>query len=258
MSTEHEPGAEIMERLSQPAPRRDFLKWSGAGALGFLGLAACSDETDVRSITEVITKTDTLRIQPPPPQTFPAVTLNFANNFGILNYAFALEQLEAAFYTQVVANAAFNTTFAENERRVLTDLRDHEIAHREFLRRAIPGLGGTLIGDLTPNFESVNFANRTSVLVTARAFEDLGVAAYNGAGPLFSQDETGRVLLGVAGRIVSVEARHAAAIRDILQPRTSAFAPRPFDDAMTPQEVLAQAQPFIRNQVTATNVPSIS
>lgn len=258
MSTQHdEPGADLLVRLNQPAPRRDFLKWTGGGALAALGLAACSDETDVRSITEVVTEVDTVTVNPPPP-TFPAVTLNFANQFGVLNYAFALEQLEAAFYTQVVANAAFTTIFAANEQRILTDLRDHEIAHREFFRRAIPALGGSIIPDLTPNFSAINFGNRDSVLVTARAFEDLGVAAYNGAGPLLANDATGAVLVTLAGKIVSVEARHAAAIRDLLAPRSGAFAPQAFDDAFTPQQVLATAAPFIRNAVTATNVPTIS
>jgi hypothetical protein len=261
MSREHEAGGAehtgLAERLTRPAARRDFLKWSGAGALGLMGLAACTDDTDVRSITEVVTNTDTVEVTPTP-TTYPAVTLNFSNNFGVLNYAFALEQLEAAFYSMVVANAAFATTFAANEQRILLDLRDHEVMHREFFRAAIPALGGTLIPNLTPNFDAINFASRDSVLVTARAFEDLGVAAYNGAGPLLSNDETGRTLLTVAGKIVSVEARHAAAIRDVLQPRSGAFAPNAFDEAFTPSQVLAAAAPYIRNAVTATNVPSIS
>ena len=71
-------------------------------------------------------------------------------------------------------------------------------------------------------------------------------------------DATGQTLLTVAGKIVSVEARHAAAIRDLLAPRTGAFAPQAFDEAFTPQQVLATAAPFIRNAVTATNVPTIS
>jgi hypothetical protein len=258
MSQLNGPGGgetDTLSRLQQPAGRRDFLKWSGAGVLGAVALGACTDDTDVRSITEVVTDTVTVT---PTPVTYPAVTLNFANNFGVLNYAFALEQLEAAFYTMVVANAAFTTAFAANEQRILTDLRDHEIAHREFFARAIPALGGTLIPNLTPNFDAVNFASRDSVLVTARAFEDLGVAAYNGAGPLLTNDATGQTLLTVAGKIVSVEARHAAAIRDLLAPRTGAFAPQAFDEAFTPQQVLATAAPFIRNAVTATNVPTIS
>jgi hypothetical protein len=246
MSTQNEPGAELLARLAQPAARRDFLKWSGAGALGVLGLAACSDETDVRSITEVITETDTVA---PPAPTFPAITLNFANDFGVLNYAYALEQLEAAFYTAVVADSAFATTFSASEQRVLTDLRDHEIIHREFLKAA---LTTNAIPALTFNLSAVNLKSRISVLNAARDFEDLGVAAYNGAGRYLA--DAG--LLTIAGKIVSVEARHAAAIRDILAPRTGNFAPQAFDPAFTPAQVLGVAAPFVRNSITLTNVPA--
>ncbi|HYW13036.1 MAG TPA: ferritin-like domain-containing protein [Longimicrobium sp.] len=247
MSTQNEPGSDLMERLGQAAPRRDFLKWSGASALGFLGLAACSDDTDVRSITEVVT--DTVRIQPPAPPTFAAVTLNFANDFGVLNYAYALEQLEAAFYTAVVGSSTFAATFSASEQRVLTDLRDHEVIHREFLRTA---LGTNAIPMLTFNLTAVNLASRLSVLNAARDFEDLGVAAYNGAARYLTSAD----LLTVAGKIVSVEARHAAAIRDILQPRSGNFAPQAFDPALTPAQVLGVAAPFVRNQITLTNVPA--
>jgi hypothetical protein len=247
MSTENQPGGEkgIMERVAEPTPRRDFLRWSGAGALGLVGLAAC-DDTSVRTITEVVT--DTVTVNPPTP-TFPAVTINFASDLGVLNFAYALEQLEAAFYTQVVATPYAGITAGEAQ--VMRDLRDHEVVHRDFLRAA---LATNAIGALTPNFDSVDFNSRTSVLVTARAFEDLGVAAYNGAGQFLS--DAG--LLTLAGKIVSVEARHASAIRDLINPRSRDFAPRAFDDAMSPQQVLAAAAPFIRNSVTLQNVPAFT
>ncbi|WP_460586563.1 ferritin-like domain-containing protein, partial [Hymenobacter arcticus] len=70
----------------------------------------------------------------------------------------------------------------------------------------------TPIKALTPNFAAINFNDRTSVLSTAKAFEDLGVAAYNGAGQ-YIQSAT---YLYIAGKIVSVEARHAAIIRDLV------------------------------------------
>lgn len=242
MSREHQPGADLMTRLTQPAPRRDFLKWSGAGALAAVGLAGCSDQTDVRSITEVVTDTVTVA---PPPETFPSVTLDFANDFGVLNYAYALEQLEAAFYTMVTGTAGFSTMFSADERSVLEDLRDHEIAHREFFKAA---LGSNAIGALTPNFSGVNLNSRLSVLQTAQTLEDLGVWAYNGAAR-YLQSAT---FLTVAGKIVSVEARHAAAIRDILSPLS--FAPDAFDRALAPGDVLAAAAPFIRNTITLQGV----
>ncbi|MEW5931322.1 MAG: ferritin-like domain-containing protein [Gemmatimonadota bacterium] len=248
MSDTNRPGEQgpSLVPLDQPTGRRDFLRWTGAGAAAVFVAAAC-DDTEVRTITEV-TRPDTVVVNPPPP-TFAAVTLNFTNDFGVLNFAFALEQLEAAFYTQVVATPYSGITDAE--RRVLTDLRDHEVIHRDFLRAA---LGTNAIGSLTPNFSAVNFSSRDSVLTTARMFEDLGVAAYNGAGQFL----TSPALLTVAGKIVSVEARHASAIRDLLNPRSRDFAPRAFDDAFPPQQVIAAAAPFIRNTVTLTNVPNFT
>src|SRR5690348_1115043 len=53
-----------------------------------------------------------------------SATLNLSTDVGILNYAFALEQLEAAFYTAVVASAAFAGMSAEQQ-EVMTDLRNH-------------------------------------------------------------------------------------------------------------------------------------
>src|SRR4051812_20727806 len=117
---------------------------------------------------------------------------------GVLNYAYALEQLEAAFYTQVVQSPYAGITAAETAH--LTDIRDHEIAHREFFKAA---LKGSAIPALQVDFTSINFSNRASVLGTAKAFEDLGVSAYNGAGKLLTDGDN----LLIAGKIVSVEAR---------------------------------------------------
>ncbi len=175
-----------------------------------------------------------------------SITLDFLNDIDVLNYAYALEQLEAAFYVSVVTNAQFTSIFAANEQRVLRDVRDHEVVHKDFLAAA---LGSARIPNLTPNFSAIDFANRLSVLQTARTFEDLGVSAYNGAARYLAST----AYLGVAGKIVSVEARHAAAIRDLLNNRSGDFAPAAFDAANTPQTVLAAADPFIVEGITAIN-----
>jgi rubrerythrin len=176
-----------------------------------------------------------------------SITLDFSSDVDVLNYAYALEQLEAAFYTQVVANPAFASIFAANEQRILRDVRDHEVTHRDFLAAA---LDGARIPNLTPNFSSVDFASRTSVLQTAQTFEDLGVGAYNGAGRYLRNPD----YLTVAGKIVSVEARHASAIRATLNGnRTGAFAPNAFDPALAPATVLANAAPFIQDSITVVN-----
>lgn len=174
-----------------------------------------------------------------------------SGDIGILNYAYALEQLEAAYYTQVVDNPYGGITDAEMS--VLTDIRDHEVAHVDFLADA---LGDKGVGELSVDFSAVDFTNKHSVLETARTFEDLGVSAYNGAGKLITTPD----YLVAAGKIVSVEARHAAAIRDLLQPNSVAFAgPDVVDDngldvVNEPAAVLAAAGPFITTEFTANSL----
>lgn len=171
---------------------------------------------------------------------------------GILNYAYALEQLEAAFYIQVI-NSQYSGMTAD-ERALFTDIRDHEIAHREFFKAA---LGMNAISALEVDFSSVNFASRDSVLATAKTFEDLGVAAYNGAGPLL----TSKDLLTIAGKIVSVEARHAAWVRDRISNGTFVGSDvmdlsTGLERSKTPSQVLTAAAPFIKTQINASNLPS--
>jgi rubrerythrin len=148
-----------------------------------------------------------------------SAALNLTTDVGILNYAFALEQLEAAFYAAVLGSAAFGGMTAE-QKEVMTDLRNHEVAHREFLRSV---LSTSAIGDLALSTTAVAAAtaNAATILKNAEAFEDLGVAAYNGAGK-YLQDASN---LLVAGKIVSVEARHAAAIRDLREGLSLAGTP---------------------------------
>jgi hypothetical protein len=174
-----------------------------------------------------------------------------AGDVGVLNYAYALEQLEAAFYEQALASEYAGMT--EEERQIITDLRDHEVEHREFLKNA---LADKAIPALEVDFSAVDFSSRASVLETASTFEDLGVSAYNGAGKLL---ETPDYLLA-AGKIVSIEARHAAVIRDLLNPLSVAFAgpdvvdSNGLDVVRDPAEVLGAAGPFIETAVTANNL----
>ena len=172
---------------------------------------------------------------------------------GILNYAYALEQLEAAFYTQVIATPYAGMT--DNEKSLLTDIRDHEIAHREFFKAAL-GTKGIKEGALEVNFAAIDFTSRTSVLTTAQTFEDLGVSAYNGAGNLIVSAD----YLLLAGKIVSVEARHAAFIRDMKA--YGSFAASDVIDSSgldainTPSTVLTAASGFLKTKVSGSNLPT--
>jgi rubrerythrin len=174
-----------------------------------------------------------------------------SGDIGVLNYAYALEQLEAAFYAQVL-KTPYKDMPAE-EKSYLTDIAAHEVDHRDFLKKA---LADKAIPDLEVDFSKVDFTDRKSVLTTAKTFEDLGVSAYNGAGKLIKNPD----YLAAAGTIVSVEGRHAAAIRNLLQPESTAFSgddvvdKNGLDGANTPATVLKAAGPFIKTPVTATSL----
>ncbi|MEO6584659.1 MAG: ferritin-like domain-containing protein, partial [Ferruginibacter sp.] len=187
-----------------PVSRRKFLNYSGLSAAALLFAASCKKEITAPE-DAVLAEEQVLMGR----NDNPATVVNLGSgDIGILNYAYALEQLEAAFYIQVVASPYYASASAK-EKEYLKDIRDHEIAHREFFKNV---LGNRAIRTLEVDFSSVMFDSRDSVLGTAKAFEDLGVSAYNGAGELIQNPE----YLLYAGKIVSVEARHAATLRDLI------------------------------------------
>ncbi len=212
-----------------PLSRRKFLGFAGAASGLVLMAASCKKDDDMNA---------------------EGVNLG-SGDVGILNYAYALEQLEAAFYIQVLTTPYTGITVAESTH--LKDIRDHEIAHREFFKNA---LGGNAIAGLEVNFSAINFGSRDSVLGTAKAFEDLGVSAYNGAGALIKSSD----YLVLAGKIVSVEARHAALIRDLIS--NGSFANNEVIDSnglemsRTPAQVLAIAGAYVKTKINASNLPT--
>ncbi len=223
--------------------RRKFLSYASLSASALVFAASCNKvpiEDFIKSPGEVGGR-DGLK---------PVVNLG-SGDIGILNYAYALEQLEAAFYIQVMSTPYAGMSSKEME--YLAGIKDHEIAHREFFKNA---LGNKRIGGIITNFSSVNFNSRESVLMTAKAFEDLGVSAYNGAGELLESCN----YLTIAGKIVSVEARHAAAIRDLIS--YGSFADSTVVDSMgldvyrKPPEVLEIASEYIVTKIIANNLPT--
>ena len=143
------------------------------------------------------------------PSTNTTYTLDLSNDTGILNYAYALEQLEAAYYTAALTSPGF-TALTSNEQEVLADLQKHEVIHREFFKTVLAGAAIPAINFNTTTVGALT-ANKSVLLSTSQLLEDTGVSAYNGAGKYLTNPAN----LLVAGKIVSVEARHAAAIRDI-------------------------------------------
>lgn len=225
------------------ATRRKFLKVGGLAVAGSaLLLYACDSDDDVQLFT---------------PNVFDLGT----GDLGILNYAYALEQLEAEFYTKVLDGSYWANASAE-ERLILEDIYKHEVIHRDFFKVAINSVAQSsqVLPELEFDFSNVDFTSRDSVLGTARVLEDTGVSAYNGAGSLLANPD----YLVLAGKIVSIEARHAAAIRSIYLDDDTAFAgddiidQNGLDLAKNPQTVLEElgATGFITTQFTANNLPT--
>lgn len=147
-----------------------------------------------------------------------------ASDVAILNFALTLEYLEAAFYTEAVQKGKFSGavgTFA-------TVVQAHEAAHVAFLKGA---LGSKAVKSPTFDFKGTT-TDEAKFKATAQVLEDTGVAAYLGqVGNIKSKK-----ILGAAGSILPVEARHAGWIRDI---NGVSGAPAAFQGAKTKNQILA-------------------
>ncbi|MBA3890159.1 MAG: ferritin-like domain-containing protein [Gemmatimonadaceae bacterium] len=225
------------DELMRPGTRREFVRQMAAGGT-------------VIMLPGVFAGCATVPLVAPGGLAF-----DLRSDVGILRLVHTLEQLEAAFYTAVVASANFATFFTSAERELFTDLRNVEIVHREFLRTA---LGSAAVPDVTGSINGATLAailsSRANILGAAKLFEHLGVAGLNGAGK-YLQDARNLLL---AGKFVSVEARHAAALRDVApgagQNANTAFAGDDITDS-NGMDVKLEAGAVL-DRVASTNIVS--
>lgn len=245
----HNELQEITNSLgSSGISRKDFLKYTGmaSASVATLGLVGCDDEDNM--------------VGPEPPE--PGTVYLGEGDVGVLNYAYALEQLEAAFYIKAAEGGALSGS----ELDTFKDIRDHEVAHTDFYKAAISAVAPKkIIPGLTPDFSKIDFNSKSSVVSTALTFENVGVSAYNGAGKLLKNKD----FLLVAGKIVSVEARHAAAISDIARPSVGVadnqlvgnMAGSPIIDnngldmARSVSQVYGIVNPFIKEKLDPSGLP---
>jgi rubrerythrin len=125
------------------------------------------------------------------------------SDVAILNFALTLEYLEATFYTQAATNLA-SSSYAGFASLV----RDDENAHVAALKKA---LGSAAVKKPTFDFGAA-VTDEATFLKTSFVLENTGVAAYLGqAGKIKTP-----AILGAAASILTVEARHAAAIATLM------------------------------------------
>jgi rubrerythrin len=152
-----------------------------------------------------------------------AIAQGNAADIDAVNFALALENLEAAFYV-----AALKSAKLSGEAKTLaTEFGKHEATHVETLKQLVEGLGGKAEAAPAAKF---TLRNQADFLKAAVALEDIGVSAYNGLTPQITTPD----IVAAAGSIVQVEARHAAALR--FQAGEDP-APNAFDPVLTPAQV---------------------
>ena len=169
------------ERLGIVITRRKILAAGGAGATAAAlgGLVAAGS--------------DTARSAP-----------SASQDAEVLAFILGVERIEAGFYAAVARTGALTGELAE----FVTIVGGHEREHVTFLEQAL-GSAAPKAPPFTADVAAVA-GDPQRFVRTAAALEDAVVAAYNGQAANL-RPET----LAKAATIVSVEARHAAWIRDI-------------------------------------------
>jgi hypothetical protein len=224
--------------------RRGFLRTLLAGGSVVLlpsMFTACDDDGDGNPLG------------PDTPDPVTGLSFDLRSDVGIFRLVHLQEQLESAFYIAVLRSNTYDRMSAA-ERELLLDLRNVEITHREFVRtalgaNALPDIRGSINRD---RLEEI-LSSRESILQTAKMLEHTGLAGLNGTAK-YIQDV--RNLL-VAGKLASVEARHAAALREALPPAGQdadvAFAGDDIIDA-NGRDVKLEAAGVLQNAL-ATGLP---
>ncbi len=256
----------IAPETTEEHSRRRFLTSASRAAFAIAGLGAATIAATSHGAAKTLTFSDI-----PSLGLLKLPGLNLKADVHVLNYALALEDLEAELYRQCVARlttGGVSQIGAEipglNIDPYMPDvyhikgIAQVEAEHRDFLRGAlkldgiIRGLG---IGPKKYDF-GIPTKSREEVLALLIDVEATGAAAYLGAIPFFGT----KIFLTTAAGIQGTEARHTAALQSIqnrlvmdgiitggapVPPAPLASMNHGIDTPMDPDAVLAKVSPFI-------------
>jgi rubrerythrin len=216
----HAPGA-LDELASDPSSRKRFLRMAGSGAVaaGLAALiAACGEEERTTGNQVGGAGVDTAQYG--------------TGDAGIVAYALFLERLEIAFYTEAIESGHLSRPARELANRFLAD----EQAHMDSLSDTLSQLGGKEPPE--PKF-AFALENEPGILIQAAQLETVGAGAYLGQVRRIREKK----VLAAALSIHSVEARHAAALAQLLG---RPIAPDgPFANPSPSSDVIRQTTPFL-------------
>jgi len=223
----------LRELADDPSSRKRFFKMlGGAGAVSAATvlLAACGDDNKDSGSAAAGTNTS---------------DGDNASDLKIVNYALTLEYLEAEFYKEVLDSGAIkDPKIGDLAKRI----HEHEQEHVDTLKATATSLGGKPAAKPKTKFQDVIDKGPKHILETAATVENLGAAAYLGqAGNIKSKD-----ILAAALSIHSVEARHAAALNELVGRGfggkgglEGSLPDGPFAKPMDMAAVLKAVKPFI-------------
>lgn len=153
-----------------------------------------------------------------------------SNDVAILNFALTLEYLESEFYNLATANAGLTGPLAA----LTAIVTSHEATHVKTLKNVLRSKAVK-----KPKFNFMGTTNNAELFhTTAIKLEDTGVTAYGGQAANILQGP----ILSKAAQILAVEARHAAAFRQL---KNFNPAPDAFNPLKTEKQVLKAASAFI-------------
>jgi hypothetical protein len=222
----------------QPGSRRDFLK---AAALGGAVVALPSLLTSCKIGDGIATTTGGGLGNP--------LTFDFANGDStILQFLYCFKQLQTDMYAQIAAKFTA-AGYSATEQSLYTDLHNHSLVHRDTLKAV---LGTSFDFAISPLWSGTNFSDRAGALTLAISFEDVSVGMYNGC----VQRLVTAKAVALALEIVTVEARHSAALRNVNLPNTGSFAPTSQDPAYPLSSVANAIQPYLNDRLQFVNAPT--
>lgn len=162
--------------------------------------------------------------------------------------ALTLENLEETFYRQGFAKFPESDFAALGlDKQQIGDLQQIGKTEAEHVGLLQSSLAQGGVKPVQPCEYEFGFTDAAGMVQTAAVLENIGVSAYLAAAPLLSD----KAILGTAGSILTVEARHQSSIRVFSK---QAAVPQAFDAPLGPRAVFSLAAPFIKSCPDGSNL----
>ncbi|HVD59508.1 MAG TPA: ferritin-like domain-containing protein [Gemmatimonadaceae bacterium] len=182
-----------------------------------------------------------------------SATLDLSTDPGVLNYFYAISQLQSDFWTRAQLNRFPGITTAESTAMVF--LFTHTTNQRNWLQTY--QTFGRVTDVLTFDFSNVDFTNRSTSFGTGIVIQDAASAAYAGGIKYLTSADN----IVLASKLASIAARHSAMVRDFGDlfaggSTRASFAgddiigPTGLEPAASPTDVIATLQKYFKTTLS--------